>query len=217
MEFFSGSSLAVLPIGDYGRKPKTMPLLHAHTDTVSDLEFSPFNDSLLATGSQDSLVKVWHIPDDGLKESLSTPECTFSHRQKRVEIVGFHPNADCLLHSTAGSCISLYDLVAQKELLNNNDHPDTIQSLSWKEDGKTFATNCKDKIVRIFDPRNNEPFVMDTGSHQNIKDSRVVWLGDQNRILTTGFDSNRLRQIIIRDLRNFSTPEKVLELEQSTG
>jgi WD40 repeat protein len=52
----SGSSLAVLPIDDCGRKSKTMPLLHAHTDTVTDMDFSPFHDGLLATGSQDCLV-----------------------------------------------------------------------------------------------------------------------------------------------------------------
>ena len=58
---------------------------------------------------------------------------------------------------------------------------------------------------------------MTAESHQSIKDSRIVWLGDQNRILTTGFDSGRLRQVIVRDLRNFSQPEKTLELDCSTG
>jgi coronin-7 len=58
---------------------------------------------------------------------------------------------------------------------------------------------------------------MTAESHQSIKDSRIVWLGEQNRILTTGFDSARLRQVIIRDLRNFGTPEKTLELDCSTG
>lgn len=58
---------------------------------------------------------------------------------------------------------------------------------------------------------------MSTESHQSIKDSRVVWLGNQSRILTTGFDAARLRQVIIRDIRNFAVPEKTLELDCSTG
>lgn len=123
----------------------------------------------------------------------------------------------------------------------NNEHPEVIQSLCWKQDGTLFATSCKDKNVRIVDPRSNVPIVMTTDNHQSIKDSRVVWLGDQQRILTTGkynnwkliksqmkvctsnysvftgFDSARLRQIIIRDVRNFGTPEKTLELDCSTG
>lgn len=213
----AGSSLAVLPIDDCGRKSKTMPLLHGHTDTVTDLHFSPFHDGLLATGSQDCLVKIWHIPEKGLDTSLTNPECTFSHKQRRVETVGFHPTADCLLHSTSAGCVSLWDICAQKESFSNNEHPDVIQSLSWKQDGTVLATSCKDKIVRILDPRAASPFNMAADSHQSIKDSRVVWLGDQNRILTTGFDAARLRQIIIRDLRNFSQPEKTLELDCSTG
>lgn len=212
-----GSSLAVLPLDDCGRKSKTMPLLHAHTDTVTDLEFSPFHDGLLATGSQDCLVKIWHIPEKGLETSLTNPECTFSHKQRRVERVGFHPTADCLMYSTSAGNINLWDLTEQKELYSNNEHPEVIQALSWKLDGTVLATTCKDKMIRVVDPRAQQAISMMADSHQSIKDSRVVWLGNQNRILTTGFDSARLRQVLIRDLRNFNTPEKTLELDCSTG
>lgn len=57
----AGSSLAVLPLDDCGRKSKNMPLLHGHTDTVTDLHFSPFHDGLLATGSQDCLVCTFNL------------------------------------------------------------------------------------------------------------------------------------------------------------
>uniref|UniRef100_A0A182NVF3 Coronin n=1 Tax=Anopheles dirus TaxID=7168 RepID=A0A182NVF3_9DIPT len=213
----AGSSLAVLPIDDCGRKSKSMPLLHAHSDTVTYLDFSPFHDGLLATGSQDCLVKVWHIPEKGLEQSLSTPECTFSTKQRRVETVGFHPTADCLLYATAIGCVSLWDLTSQQEAFSNNEHPEVIQSLSWKQDGRLCVTSCKDKMLRVLDPRAAAPITLAAESHQSIKDSRVVWLGDQNRVLSTGFDAARLRQVIIRDLRNFGAPEKTLELDCSTG
>ncbi|CAG9762430.1 unnamed protein product [Ceutorhynchus assimilis] len=213
----AGSSLAVLPIDDCGRKGKLMPLLHGHTDTVTDMEFSPFHDGLLATGSQDCLLKIWHIPPEGLVESLSNPECTFSHKQRRVETVGFHPTADYLLHSTSYTTLTLWDLITEKELFSNHDHEEVIQSVSWKRDGTLLATSCKDKQVRIIDPRAEAACVKQANSHQSIKDSRVVWLGDQDKILTTGFDAQRLRQIIVRDLRNFKETEKTLELDCSTG
>ncbi|XP_055370712.1 coronin-7 isoform X2 [Condylostylus longicornis] len=214
-----GSSLAILSLDDCGRKSKTMPLLHAHTDTVTDIMFSPFHDGILATASQDCLVKIWHIPEKGLEQSLENPECTFSHKQRRVETVGFHPTADCLLYSTAAGTVTLYDISVQKECFCNNEHTEVIQSLSWKQDGTVFATSCKDKMVRIIDPRAaaGQNIQMSVDSHQSIKDSRVVWLGDQSRILTTGFDAARVRQVIIRDIRNFSIPEKLLELDCSTG
>lgn len=99
----------------------------------------------------------------------------------------------------------------------NSEHPEVIQSISWKRDGSLLATTCKDKMVRIMDARQSAPLTLAADSHQSIKDSRVVWLGDQNRILTTGFDSARLRQVIVRDVRNFGKPEKTLELDCSTG
>jgi len=38
-----------------------------------DMEFSPFNDNLLATCSADSTLKLWYIPDGGLKETVKHP------------------------------------------------------------------------------------------------------------------------------------------------
>ncbi|KAJ9590763.1 hypothetical protein L9F63_016279, partial [Diploptera punctata] len=210
--------LAVLPIDDCGRKSKTMPLLHAHTDTVTDMDFSPFHDGLLATGSQDCLVKIWHIPEKGLEQNLCNPECTFSHKQRRVETVCFHPAADGLLTTTSYTTITLWDICSEKELVSNAEHSEVIQSVSWKKDGTLLATSCKDKQVRILDPRlPSNGFTHVANSHQSIKDSRVVWLGDTTRILTTGFDSSRQREVVIRDLRNFEESEKTLVLDSSTG
>lgn len=92
-----------------------------------------------------------------------------------------------------------------------------IQSISWKRDGTLLSTTCKDKMVRVMDPRSSTAISLTADNHQSIKDSRVVWMGDQNRLLTTGFDAQRLRQVIVRDLRYFKTPEKTLELDCSTG
>ncbi|KAJ8678987.1 hypothetical protein QAD02_014774 [Eretmocerus hayati] len=213
----NGSSLAVLPLEDCGRKSKTMPLLHAHADTVTDMDFSPFHDGLLATGSQDCLVKLWHIPESGLEEPICNPECTFSHRQRRVEVVRWHPSAEHLLTTVSFTNLSLWDILSQKELFSNNEHKEVIQSISWKQDGKLLASSCKDKQVRVLDPRAAKNIVQSAPSHQSIKDSRVVWLGNSDRLLTTGFDSARLRQVYIRDLRNLKDPIKTLELDCSTG
>lgn len=66
-------------------------------------------------------VKVWHIPEKGLEASLSNAECTFSHKQRRVETVGFHPAADCLLSSTSAGEIHLWDLLMQKEAFGKSE------------------------------------------------------------------------------------------------
>ena len=52
-----GSNLAVLPLDTKGRQTKaSVPLIYAHSDFVTDFKFSPFDDGLLATGSNDTTV-----------------------------------------------------------------------------------------------------------------------------------------------------------------
>lgn len=57
-----GGSLGLLPLTDSGRKNKTtLPMIHGHSDLVTDFDFSPFDDSLLATCSSDTTVSqiIW--------------------------------------------------------------------------------------------------------------------------------------------------------------
>ena len=52
-----GAKVAVLPLDTKGRQNKdAVPQIFAHTDFVTDIQFSPFDDGLLATGSQDLTV-----------------------------------------------------------------------------------------------------------------------------------------------------------------
>ena len=40
---------------------------------VTDFDFSPFHDDLLATGAEDCHVKLWTIPEGGVDGTLTTP------------------------------------------------------------------------------------------------------------------------------------------------
>ena len=82
--------------------------------------------------------------------------------------------------------------------------------------GQQFATQCKDKTLRVFDPRSSSGPIQEASSHAGIKDSKVVWVGEQ-RLLTSGFGADRARELILRDVRNIKTPQKVLSLDVSSG
>lgn len=64
-------------------------------------------------------VKLWHIPEAGLEEPLCNPECIFSHRQRRVEVVCWHPSAEHLLTTVSYTNLSLWDVISQQELFCN--------------------------------------------------------------------------------------------------
>lgn len=53
--------LAILPVNGHGRFPE-FPKIAGHSAQVTDFGFSPFSSKLLATGSEDCMVKLWNIP-----------------------------------------------------------------------------------------------------------------------------------------------------------
>lgn len=61
-------ALAVLPLDACGRF-SGFPLITGHSAQVTDFNFSPFKSELLATGSDDCMVKLWNIPNQNELES----------------------------------------------------------------------------------------------------------------------------------------------------
>ena len=55
--------MAILPVNSCGRFPE-FPKIAGHSAQVTDFGFSPFNSRLLATGSEDCMVKLWNIPEE---------------------------------------------------------------------------------------------------------------------------------------------------------
>jgi WD40 repeat protein len=47
-----------------GKRTGETPLIHAHSGEIADLTFSHFNDSLLASSSDDATVKIWQLPHE---------------------------------------------------------------------------------------------------------------------------------------------------------
>jgi WD40 repeat protein len=80
-----GSSLAVLPLTASGRPDKaSIPRIDGHSDTVTDFAFSPFDDSLLASGSSDQTVKLWRIPASGPYSNITRPELVLPEQPRKV-------------------------------------------------------------------------------------------------------------------------------------
>ncbi|XP_071127168.1 coronin-7-like isoform X1 [Mytilus edulis] len=215
-----GGNLAILPINTSGRLTTALPMLKAHGDFVTDFEFSPFDDFLLATGSADNTIKVWQLPEDtaNLTETISdvSPAVVLPGQQRRIENVTWNPVADNILTVTSHNTVKLFDVSQGTEKCCIDSHKDQIQSVSWKGDGTCIVTSCKDKLLRVIDPRSST--VQQEGSgHQNIKDSRAVWLGNKDNIVTTGFDSSRNREISIWDSRNLSSSLNTVSVDASSG
>lgn len=211
-----GGSLGVLSLDASGRIRKDAPMLHCHSEKVTDFDFSCFDDGLLATGSQDCTVKLWRLPEGDLNENLSNPVLVLPVHNRRVENVVFHPAADQVLSTSSGTSATVWDISTNQSLWDYSSHGYQVLNMSWKGDGSLLATIARDKLIRVLDPRTNG-CVQETSGHQNPKDARIVWLGESNRILTSGFDSSHQRQVCLRDVRNFVQPLKLISPDTATG
>ena len=81
-----------------------------------------------------------------------------------------------------------------------------------------LLSTCKDKKLRLFDPRASAAAVTVADSHSGIKGSRVAWMGALDRIVTTGFSRTSERQVYVWDSRELTKgPIKTITIDQSSG
>uniref|UniRef100_A0A671YFK9 Coronin n=1 Tax=Sparus aurata TaxID=8175 RepID=A0A671YFK9_SPAAU len=191
----------------------TVTQISCHSDLVTDMDFSPFDESLLATCSGDETVKLWRLCDPELQQP-SSPELTLRPGHGRLELVAFHPTSSGLLAVGATKSPLLWDTSRQDApLAVLEQHGDQLQSLSWKQDGSLLASSCKDKMLRVFDPRAQLTPVQ---SLQNNKDSRILWAKD-DFLITTGFDSMRGREVRLWDMKKLNSSLSTVSLGTSSG
>ncbi len=105
-----------------------------------------------------------------------------------------------MLASSSGDyTVKLWDVEAGTSALTLK-HADIVQSLSWSANGSLLVTTCRDKKLRLWDVR-QERAVHEGQGHTGAKNSRCVWMGEHDRIATTGFSRMSDRQLGLWDVR----------------
>lgn len=124
---------------------------------------------------------------------------------RKVGHVLFNPAAENILASSSGDyTIKLWDLEDGQAKLTLK-HNDIVQSLSWSANGSMLVTTSRDKKLRFWDVRQQKP-AHEVAGHAGAKNSRCVWLGDHDRVATTGFSKMSERQLGLWDVRNPTKP-----------
>jgi coronin-7 len=96
-------------------------------------KFDPFNPNLLVTASDDTKIKGWVIPEEGLdpENDVTKPSWVLgSPTMDKISVVLFHPLArDVLLSASMDRhdpTLRLWDLNAQKEMVAMKGHKDVV-------------------------------------------------------------------------------------------
>ncbi|BHF63646.1 Coronin-1C [Sparganum proliferum] len=215
-ESAGGGAFAVIPIEKTGRLPTELPLVTGHTAAVLDIKWSPFDDDMIASASEDCTIKIWRIPNGGIpKESLREPLTTLAGHQRRVNLIIWHPTAEHVLVSAgADNMIFVWD-IKNPVPLRSVELPNIATSLSFNKNGSRLAVCCKDGLTRIIDPRKGK--TLESGTcHEGKKPQQCIFLSD-NRVFTTGFSRMSERQLALWDANDLSKCLWKQELDTSNG
>jgi len=180
--------------------PRNTNLITGLGAVVIDTSFSPFctelQHELLATASADGLVKLWKIPTappSGQEKSISCcplpkdlTEAVFELKghTKKTHLVQFHPTAaDVLVSASYDNTVKLWDVNKGVEKQSLGQHGNTVQSVDFSSNGSHMVTACKDKLLRLYDPRVGT-IVVSGEAHDGAKGFKANWLGAKDQFLT---------------------------------
>ncbi|EPY87521.1 coronin-1B [Camelus ferus] len=218
VEASGGGAFLVLPLSKTGRIDKAYPTVCGHTGPVLDIDWCPHNDEVIASGSEDCTVMVWQIPENGLSSPLTEPVVVLEGHTKRVGIITWHPTArNVLLSAGCDNVVLIWNVGTAEELYRLDSlHPDLIYNISWNRNGSLFCSACKDKSVRIIDPRRGTLVAEQEKAHEGARPMRAIFLAD-GKVFTTGFSRMSERQLALWDPENFGEPMALQELDSSNG
>ena len=156
VEAAGGGSFVVVPFELKGKLKSDFPLVAGHKAAVLDLDFNPFNDHLVASASEDGTAKIWAIPEGGLTETVRDAVQNLTGHKRKVGSVNWNPTANNVLAtSSTDYAVKLWDVEKGQAKNTVDGHGNIIQTCAWNYDGSQLVTACKDKKVRLLDPRSN--------------------------------------------------------------
>ncbi|KAI8374237.1 uncharacterized protein BYT42DRAFT_575596 [Radiomyces spectabilis] len=215
-----GGRVGIISVDKPGRLPVHIPSLLCGSE-VTNFQFDPFNNQVIATASEDNKIRVWSIPEGGLEEDIGEPEFVLSApNMDKIGLLQFHPIAENVLMSASTDMghptIRLWDLKEKKDKCTLSDVcGDMIFSCAWSPCGTKIAVASREKKLRIIDARSGK-VLADGASHSGVRPSKLLWLGDTECIASVGFGPGSMREIIVYkvdDLSKLST--KTIDMSPS--
>jgi WD40 repeat protein len=129
------------------------PRIKGPKNNMLDLEFSPFDNNLLASTNDNNSVLLWKIPEEGINEDIINEKQIYKqHKNNKVNHVNFNPiDKDVILSSTYSGNIHIWNIVKNDSLNEiNNDNITSITSIPWNPNGTLIGacTNFKNIYLK---------------------------------------------------------------------
>ncbi|KFP24544.1 Coronin-2A [Colius striatus] len=220
-ECAGGGAFVIIPIQQTGKLDPHYPRVCGHKGNVLDIKWNPFNDFVIASCSEDATVKIWDIPKHLLTTNITSPKKELLGHVRKVGLIEWHPTANNILFSSGYDYkIMIWNLDTKEVVVSNpvkilDAHRDVVLSMSFNTDGSLLATACRDKKIRLIDPRAGT--VLQEASYKSHKANKVLFLGNVKKLFSTGTSQWNNRQIALWDQNDLSVPLLEEDLDGSSG
>ena len=189
-----------------------------HKGKILDLAFNPFMGNMLATASDDCMIKCTMVNAEGVakKEVFSEACATLKGHQKKVQNVVWHPNASNVIASTSyDNTIKVWDV--EKQTAINTVKTDGIHGCTWNSNGSMLGACLRTKQVATMDPRSNGEGMTVGAGPEGTKCARFMWCESIDKIIVLGFTRTSARQYMVYDIKNLDKPLAKANIDQSAG
>jgi len=163
---------------------------------------------MFATVADDCMGKIWQIPKEFPpkdKQSGDREEHVLQNlmgHKRKVGTLEWNGCAENIL-ATAGADydLKIWDVSTGQDKITVQGHGGIIQSVNWNYTGAHLVTYCKDKKMRLIDPRANK-VTGEAETHTGVKGGRALWMGKHEMIISCGTSKTPEREILLYDPRN---------------
>jgi len=137
--------------------------LTGHTDTVTSIEFTNSESSLLATGAMDGTVRVWNGKDTDTFKQLHV----LDGPSESIEWISWHPRGDIILAGSRDFTAWMWNGKTGEFMASFAGHAGSVSCGGFTPDGRAVVT-CGgegDATMKVWDPKSGVCTTSVEGAH----------------------------------------------------
>ena len=186
-------------------------LISIDDNPILDMEFSPFDNNILAYVNENNSVIISRLVEQNKKIKLNKNFDVFQSTKNGLNFVNFNPVASNIMCSgTIFGYIDIWDSNNLKEIYRQPPQVKNLTSLQWSPNGKYISNTTRRAFFNIFDIRDNKYFIQN--QIDKFSESGKIyfnWIDDTNIVAISHNGKERI--MILFDIRNQSQNAKIKE------